>query len=142
MLQDFLQFVLQNWFLWTLFILLVIAVAWFETRTVVGGVVKIDAQNLVHLINRENATVIDIRDNPAFQEGHIVGSVNLPSGALEDKSKKLQKFKSKAVAVVCGNGQASLKIAQKMKKEGFEKLYVLKGGMTAWKTANLPVEKT
>lgn len=142
MIQEFLQFVIQNWILSGLFLLLIIAIIWFETRTVVGGIVKIDGQDLVHLINRENATVVDIRDKGTFQEGHIIGAMNLPTAVVTEKTKKLQKLKNKVLVIVCPNGQASLKIAQQLKKEGFEKLYILKGGMAAWKSISLPLEKS
>lgn len=142
MFQDFLQFVIQYWYLWTLFFALLALVVWFEGRTVVGGVVKLDAADLVNLMNHDNATVIDMRDEKTYKEGHVVGAVNIPAAEIASKTKKLQKFKTKPVAVICGNGQSSMKIAQNLKKEGFEKLYSLRGGMATWKSASLPVEKS
>ena len=142
MFQDFLQFVIQYWYLWTLFFALLALVVWFESRTVVGGVIKLDSASLVHLMNRDNATVIDIRDENNYKSGHIVGAVNIPAADFAAKTKKLQKFKAKPVALVCAQGISSMKVAQGLKKEGFEKIYSLKGGMAGWKSAGLPVEKS
>ncbi len=141
MLQDFLQFILQFWYLWALLFALLALIIWFETRTVVGGVIRLGAQELVTLINRENPTVIDVRSADTFKNGHVVGAVNVPEGELVNKQKKLQKFKAKPVVLICGNGQVSGKVAQTLQKEGFEKLYILRGGMPSWKNANLPLEK-
>lgn len=140
-MQVFLQFVIQNWILWTLFFAILALVVWYEMRPTVGGVTKIDPQGLVHLINRENATVIDVRDPEAFKQGHIVGSVNIPANQLSQKQKKLQRAKGKPIAMICGAGQASLKAAIELRKQGFENIYCLNGGLTAWKNASLPVEK-
>lgn len=140
-MQDLLTFVLQNWPFLALFLVILAAIAWFETRTTVGGVTKVDPQRLVSLINHENATVIDTRDANAYKEGHIVGSVNLPSSQLMGKNKKLQKFKGKPIVVVCAAGVTSMKIAKELKKQEFDKIYSLNGGITAWKNAGLPLEK-
>lgn len=144
MMQEFFQFVWQNWALWSLFIVLIIIIIWFETRSVVGGVTKIGSQELVHLINRKQAIVLDIREEKTFKTGHIVGAISWKGKKANQTNapdKKMGKLKQKTVALVCANGQNSLKTAQQLKKDGFEKLYVLKGGMDAWLRAGLPIQK-
>jgi len=141
-MQDFMTFVLQNWPFLSLFFVLLAVLAWFESRTTVGGITKLEPHSLIMLINHDNANVIDIRDSNAYKEVHIVGSVNIPMSQLADKNKKLQKFKGKPIAVVCTAGVTSMKIAKELKKQEFDKIYSLNGGITAWKNASLPLEKT
>lgn len=140
-MQDFFTFILQNWPFVALLLVIVAVIVWFETRTTVGGISKIDPQSLVFLINRENATVIDVRDANAFKEGHIVGSINMPMSQLVEQSKKLQKFKGNPVVLVCAMGVSSMKAAKELKTQAFEKVYSLSGGISAWRNASLPLEK-
>jgi rhodanese-related sulfurtransferase len=52
--------------------------------------------------------------------------------------------KNKAVPVilVCQSGARSARAVAIAKKLGYEKAQSLSGGLKAWKTANLPIEKT
>lgn len=141
-MQDFLQFVTQNWWLWALFFLVLAIIAWFETRTTVGGITKIDPHGLVRLINHENAAVIDVRETNAFKDGHIVGAISIPFAQLAENNKKISRLKDKPIVLVCVVGQTSMRAAHALKKQEFTNLYSLQGGMNAWKGANLPVEKS
>ena len=40
------------------------------------------AQELVNLVNRENALILDVRDAREFAEGHIVDALNIPHAAV------------------------------------------------------------
>ena len=46
-----------------------------ETRR--GGQ-AVSAQQLVDMVNRHNALVLDVRDRKEFEAGHIVNAVNIP----------------------------------------------------------------
>ena len=43
------------------------------------------------------------------------------------------------MVVVCDTGMGSTKAVDTLQKAGFESVYSLKGGMTGWSTAGLPV---
>jgi len=93
--------------------------------------------DLIHAMNKLNASVIDVRELAPFQQGHITGSKHL-AGATENK---LTKYKDKPFVLVCARGLQSSGTAAKLKKAGFEQVMFLSGGITAWKTANLPLTK-
>ena len=38
----------------------------------------VNAQELVNMVNREGAVVVDVRDSTDFRSGHVVGAVNIP----------------------------------------------------------------
>ena len=42
------------------------------------------------LVNRENAVFLDIRDKKAFDGGHIVDAINIPSAKLKDRMVELK----------------------------------------------------
>ena len=92
-------------------------------------------------INHENANVLDLRSSEEYEKGHIINSVNFVVSVLEGSEKELGKYKDKTVVLCCGQGQESIRVARILKMKGFEKLYCLKGGITAWQNANLPLTK-
>lgn len=93
------------------------------------------------LINREDAVVLDVREDNDFQSGHIVNSIHIPLGFLKERVADLEKHKSKPIIVGCRSGSRSASACKTLKKEGFESVYNLKGGMMAWQHANLPLTK-
>ncbi|MCK5667848.1 MAG: rhodanese-like domain-containing protein [Gammaproteobacteria bacterium] len=90
-----------------------------------------------------NGTVsmVDVRSAEEFEKGHIINSVNLAAATLEEKQKELEKYKDKTVIICCNQGQESIRIARILKMKGLEKLFCLKGGIAAWRNANLPLTK-
>jgi rhodanese-related sulfurtransferase len=96
---------------------------------------------LVNLINRQNAVVVDVRDANDFHAGHIVDAVNLPIAELQTRARELDKYKKRPIVLSCRAGQSAPKAAVLLRKHGLENVSVLAGGMTAWERAQLPVEK-
>jgi rhodanese-related sulfurtransferase len=138
--QDIIQFVVNHWLLSGLFIVLLILLLLEEARSK-GLLGQLGPQDLVQLINRESAVVVDIRNREAFQDGHIVGSVNILQAELEKDFNLLRKYKDRPIVIVCATGQKSGEIAAKLKKQNFERVHVLSGGINAWKNANMPLVK-
>jgi rhodanese-related sulfurtransferase len=99
------------------------------------------AQELVNLVNRENALVLDVRDAGEFAEGHIVDALNIPHASVESRLTELEKYKGRPVAIVCKMGQHSGSAGTLLRKAGFERVLRLTGGMTEWRNQNLPVVK-
>ena len=96
----------------------------------------------VRLMNDEEAVVIDLRPIDEFQRGHIIGSVNLlPTEIKNHNVGKIEHHKERPVIIVDVNGVSSTTSAELLTKQGFEKVYVLKDGLTAWAGANLPLVK-
>ena len=54
---------------------------------------------------------------------------------------KLAKLQDKPVAVYCKTGQQSEQVANKLTKAGFTRVNWLKGGLLAWRDAQLPLTK-
>jgi rhodanese-related sulfurtransferase len=92
-----------------------------------------------HLINREDASIIDVRDPGEYGAGHIIGARNVPLARLEGG--ELPKRKDRPVIVYCDTGERAGKAIGALKKQGFERVVNLSGGLRAWQQAGLPVEK-
>lgn len=140
-MNDFSQFVSRHWILWLLFILILFAIIILELRNKAQGSKKLTPQSLTHLVNRESAVVLDIRPSELFAKGHITGSINIPLKQLEKKIIKLKKYESKPIVCVCAMGQTAVSAAEKLQKQGFGHVYILTGGINAWKAAGFPLIK-
>ena len=101
------------------------------------GGTKISPQNLVALSNNETAFIVDLRDSEQFQNGHITGSINIPFLNLSNRTNEIPQDKS--VILVCEMGNVSPNAGELLKKEGFEELLILKGGINEWRIQNLPL---
>ena len=101
----------------------------------------VSPQELVNLVNKEGAVVIDVRDSKEFAAGHIVDAVNVPHTSLEGRLAELEKYKEKPVTIVCKMGQHAGTAGAVLRKAGFASVSRLSGGMTEWRNQNLPVVK-
>ena len=113
-------------------------VVFTELRRKATGMLAVQPGDAVKLINND-AVVVDLRSTEAFSKGHIVNARSVPFDELEGHIDKLGKFKSKPIVTVCDAGITSNKAANSLRNSGFESVYNLKGGMTAWSQAGLPV---
>ena len=106
-----------------------------------GGPGALSAAGAVQLINREKAVVIDICEASEFAAGHVGGAKNVPLSQLEDKLPSVVKNKGLPVILVCQSGARSSRALAIAKKLGYDKAQSLSGGLGAWRSANLPIEK-
>ena len=112
----------------------------FIRNEVARGGQSVTAQELVNLVNRDGAVIVDVRDNAEFSSGHIVDSINIPHTSLADRVGELDKHKEKNIVVACKMGQHSGAAGTVLRKAGFN-VSRLKGGITEWRNQNLPVVK-
>lgn len=113
----------------------------FVRNEVKRGGKTVTSQELVNLMNRESAVVLDIRDTKEYSEGHIPKAMNIPIASLQSRLKELEKYKTSPVIVACKMGQHSSLAGTMLKKAGFEKVAKLRGGLLEWRNENMPVEK-
>jgi len=109
-----------------------------ELRRKASGLVNVDASDAVKLINND-AVVLDIRSADAFSRGHIVNAKNIPKDELDAKIDQLQKYKDTPIVAICDAGVATSGVVNKLRAAGFESVFGLKGGMSGWGQAGLPV---
>lgn len=106
-----------------------------------GGASGVTPTEAVQLINREKAVVVDVCQPNEYAAGHVVGARNIPLADLEAQLAGVVKNKSTPLVMVCASGMRSGRAVAVAKKLGYEKAFSLTGGMGAWRSATLPVEK-
>lgn len=109
-----------------------------ELLTQKKRVQEISPQDLVDKINNDAAIVVDIRDKDTFAKGHIIHSVQANVSDFENN--KMNKYKDKHLVLVCTKGLQSATTAAKIRSQGYQVL-VLRGGITAWQQADMPLVK-
>lgn len=134
------KFVIENWYLLLTVIVTGSLLFWPMLRkTAQGG--TIDTAEAVRLINREKATLLDVGSPAEFAAGHPAGAKSVPFDGLATSS-DLPKNKALPVVVVSRNAARATKAVGILQKAGYEKARALAGGLTAWRDAQLPVEKS
>lgn len=85
------------------------------------------------------AVLLDVRENHEWKAGHAPGAVHIPLGQLSARLTTLPR--DQQIITVCRSGRRSALAAQQLKRRGYTAVN-LRGGMTAWATADLPVITT
>ena len=94
-----------------------------------------EAKNLIG--SRQDLLLIDVRGQDELSEGYIAGSTLMP---LWDIIKGTQRPpQDKPILLICAVGGRSLALGQLMSKNGWNEIYNLKGGISAWKDAKFPL---
>jgi rhodanese-related sulfurtransferase len=140
-MEQFITFVMQHWLLWLAFLIVLVLIIVEESRGALTGVPRISPQEATQLLNRQDAVIVDIREMPAYESGHIIGALHASIKAFDDELPKLEKLKDKPIIIVCATGQESFKLANKLRKQGFQ-VNILAGGLNAWRNAGLPLVKS
>lgn len=114
---------------------------WPTLRGGASGAKDVTPAEAVLLINRENALVLDVREEGEFAAGHVPEAKNIPLAKLAERAGELKKFQQKPIVVNCQAGMRSANACGQLQKAGFAQVYNLKGGLNAWNDAKLPVAK-
>jgi rhodanese-related sulfurtransferase len=134
-------FVANHWDLFLITALILVALFGLPLLNRARGLLSADTNQALRLINRENALVLDTREDSEYQSGHIVDSQHVPLSRLDKDIARLEKHKQRPTIVVCATGSRSSRAGGILRRHGFEKVYNLKGGIMAWSNANLPLSR-
>jgi len=93
------------------------------------------------LSSKKKSKIIDVRTPEEVAEGHLVGAttINFLGANFASEVQKLNK--NKTYLLYCRSGSRTRKAADAMQKIGFKRVYMLDGGIMAWKEAGMQVEK-
>ena len=134
------KFVMDNIFLIAVAFVSGAMLVWPMVRRGAGGP-SVTTLEATQLINRQDALVVDVREQAEYAQSHILNSRLLPLSQLEARIGDIEKFKDKPVILYCATGNRSSTAAAVLRKSGFSKVSNLSGGFAAWQQAGLPVQK-
>lgn len=141
MQSDYIDFIGDNLFLVVLLLILLTAIVITEAKKLTKKYKDLTPAEAVQLLNHESAVMLDVREATEFSGDGIRKAKQMSFSALGDRFSELLKLKDKPVIAFCMNGLKAPKACRLLCKQGFTKVYCLKGGIMAWKQANMPVVK-
>jgi len=115
------------------------ALLYTEISRRVSGIPSVGPVEAIRLSNREDAVFLDVRDDGEYKGGHIPDAIHIPLKQLPDRVGELNQFKTGPVITYCRSGSRTSAVSGILKKHGFETVYNLSGGITAWQNASLPI---
>ena len=93
-------------------------------------------------VEGKDVQLVDVRTPAEFAQGHLENAIMIDvknADFIKNATEKLDK--NKPVYVYCRSGHRSGISAEKLKEEGFTKVYDMKGGILGWQAANLKTVK-
>jgi rhodanese-related sulfurtransferase len=139
--QELMAFAGRNQMLALAFAGLTVAIIATEIARLTRNFKVVRPAEVTALVNRDNALVVDLRPIADFEKGHIPGAKNVLMSQFDPENKRLASARALPVVLVCKTGQSAGEAAKRLKKAGFERVFVLDGGITGWQQADLPLAK-
>lgn len=138
LLDQIVEFVGSHWYL---FVALIVILGLLIYNLVVGGKGSVEPLQATEMINHQEAIVVDVRPAADFAKGHIINAINIPMNGFKNQIATLTKHKGKPIIVNCRSGAQSSMACSQLRKEGFEQVFNLRGGIMAWEAASLPLTR-
>ncbi len=99
---------------------------------------QIDIDEARRMIESPGTVLLDVRESDEWRQGHIAQAVAIPRGFLELRIEERIPDRKTPVIVQCASGTRSLLAARTMRELGYENVYSMTGGFSAWKDRGLP----
>jgi hydroxyacylglutathione hydrolase len=84
------------------------------------------------LSQKEKPSVLDVRFNREWHEGHIPGAKHVEAGALPEVAHSLLLRDNRPLVVHCQHGNRSTVAISILERKGYKNLYALDAGFNAW----------
>jgi sulfur-carrier protein adenylyltransferase/sulfurtransferase len=92
------------------------------------------------LRERGDVVLIDVREAPEWEQGHLPGAVHISKSYIEQQVEAAVPDRDHQVITYCAGGIRSLFAAQTMKALGYTNVSSMSGGFQQWKSNGLPWE--
>lgn len=136
------QFFTQNLLLCTFFVALILIYIAFEAyQTKLQGY-YLSVQDAIRISNRDKGLFLDVREDTAYIQNHIVGAVHSSIDNLKSSTKFLKKYTNNPIIVYCSDNVGAKTAYDILRKNSYSNVYVLKGGFKQWCLDKMPVDNT
>ena len=108
-----------------------------------GDIPSISHDELVKAVESKSVTVIDVNGTESYKEGHIPTAIDFDANKA-DLAAKLPKDKSALIVAYCGSEacKAYKQAAEAAVALGYTNVKHYSGGLSGWKEAKSPLEKS
>ncbi len=118
---------------------MVLAVAAYYVQMGSGGsgYGNVDVGEAWDLIaEKADLVILDVRTVSEYESGHLEGAVNIPVEVLSGRLSELNP--DDELLVYCRTGNRSTTAVGVLRENGFDRVYHMDGGITAWMSAGFP----
>jgi hydroxyacylglutathione hydrolase len=112
--------------------------AWARRDGGLATIAQMQVGELAQLLKEEKVTVIDVRAQSEWDEGHLPGVKNIPLGHLAERIGEISK--DRPLVMQCQGGGRSAIAASLLRGKGFTNVANLVGGFQAWAKAGGKVD--
>ena len=130
-----LEFIANNIILFVALIILLFLIINLESKLVFSKVKPISHDQLTKLLNSAKITLLDLREESEYSNGHIFSAKNI---ALKDVDTFKIKGESTVVTYASSDSDAQ-KAAKAFMSKGVKKAFYLEGGINSWVENNMPL---
>ena len=88
----------------------------------------------------DKLTIIDVREDTEWQQGHVKDAIHLGKGVIERDVESRFPDKNQELILYCGGGFRSALAADALRQMGYKRAISMDGGWKAWKEKHLPIE--
>jgi len=86
-----------------------------------------------------NLTILDVRTQSEYNEGHLENAVLIPLSELESRIDEILPYRDTEIIVYCKVGGRSAEASSILDSYNFTKVFNVQGGITAWESAGYPI---
>lgn len=140
-MSSFTEFVGQNFILFAGLGIIIALILRMEIKLALRGFKTVTPAEAVQLINKEDAIIVDVREDNERVNGYIQGAKHLALSVFKQRVEELQNHTENPVITYCKMGNRSSQACEILKKHNFKNVMSLKGGIEAWQAVNLPIVK-
>lgn len=134
------EFAQQQWLLFFTFFIIIVMIIQSYFGDKMAGYASVSPEQAVRLMN-DGAFVLDVRSVDEYRTGYLNCAKNISIADLAQKLDTLESHKAGTTLVYCASGMRSARACGMLVKAGFSNVNNLSGGITSWKSANLPLAK-
>jgi rhodanese-related sulfurtransferase len=102
--------------------------------SVYGNVDVAEARDFIS--DKADLVILDVRTVSEYESGHLEGAINIPVEALSGRLSELNP--NDELLVYCRTGNRSTTAVGILKENGYDRIYHMDGGITAWGNAGFP----
>ena len=99
----------------------------------------VDVQTVAEIKDWEDVLVLDVREQWEYDAGHIPGVRLMPMGEIPGRMSEIPT--DQTVILTCRSGNRSGQVADFLRQQGYDNVHNMTGGILAWESAGLDVER-
>jgi hydroxyacylglutathione hydrolase len=105
--------------------------AWRDAGFPVLSITQISTGELREQLEHGGLTLIDVRSDREWNDGHIAEAIHVPIGEMRKRAGEFDR--QRPIATICEGGYRSMLAASILARSGFGQVLNVSGGMTAYR---------